>query len=146
MQQDLPKVYNPKEVEDRIYDFWLEKRYFHADVNPGRQPYTLIFPPQNVTDVLHMGHAYNNTIQDILIRFKRMQDREALWLPGTDHAGIATQNVVERHLRKAENKSRHDLGREKFVDLVWKWKEERGNRIINQLKKMGFSCDWERLR
>lgn len=146
MQQELPKVYDPKDVEERIYQWWLEKRYFHASVNTERQPYTIVIPPPNVTDVLHMGHAYNNTIQDILIRFRRMQDKEALWLPGTDHAGIATQNVVERNLRKEQSKSRHDLGREKFVELVWQWKESRGGIILDQLKKMGFSCDWERER
>ena len=146
MQQALPKIYDSKSVEDRIYQTWLEKKYLSAKVNAERQPYTIVIPPPNVTDVLHMGHAYNNTIQDILIRFRRMQEKEALWLPGTDHAGIATQNVVERDLRKQEKKSRHDLGREKFVERVWAWKEERGNRIIEQLKRMGFSCDWDRLR
>ncbi|MFQ5652565.1 MAG: valine--tRNA ligase [bacterium] len=144
MQQELPKVYDPGEVEDGIYRWWLEKGYFRARVNTERQPYTIVIPPPNVTDVLHMGHAYNNTIQDILIRFRRMQDKEALWLPGTDHAGIATQNVVERNLRQQQNQSRHDLGREKFVELVWQWKESRGGIIIEQLKKMGFSCDWQR--
>ncbi len=146
MQQDLPKIYDPKNVEEAIYQGWLEKKYFSARVNAERQPYTIAIPPPNVTDVLHMGHAYNNTIQDILIRFRRMQDMEALWLPGTDHAGIATQNVVERHLRQTEKTSRHDLGREKFVERVWQWKEERGGRIVEQLMRMGFSCDWERLR
>ena len=146
MQQALPKIYDSKSVEDRIYQTWLERKYFNATVSAERQPYTIVIPPPNVTDVLHMGHAYNNTIQDILIRFRRMQEKEALWLPGTDHAGIATQNVVERHLRKEEQKSRHDLGREKFVVRVWEWKEERGNRIIEQLQRMGFSCDWDRLR
>jgi len=146
MQQALPKIYDSKSVEDRIYQTWLERKYFNATVSAERQPYTIVIPPPNVTDVLHMGHAYNNTIQDILIRFQRMQEKEALWLPGTDHAGIATQNVVERHLRKEEQKSRHDLGREKFVARVWEWKKERGNRIIEQLQRMGFSCDWDRLR
>ncbi len=146
MQEAIPKVYDPKSVEERIYQFWLERRYFHAEVNPDRQPYTIVIPPPNVTDVLHMGHAYNNTFQDILIRFHRMQDKEALWLPGTDHAGIATQNVVERYLKRERNLSRQDLGREKFLELVWQWREERGRTIIEQLKKMGFSCDWERER
>ena len=146
MQEEIPKVYTPKNVEERIYDFWLKRRYFHAEVNPDRQPYTIVIPPPNVTDVLHMGHAYNNTFQDILIRFHRMQDKEALWFPGTDHAGIATQNVVERWLKREKNLTRQELGREKFVELVWKWREERGRTIIEQLKKMGFSCDWERER
>ncbi len=145
MQQDLPKVYDSQNVEERIYQTWLEKKYFKASVNAERQPYTIVIPPPNVTDVLHMGHAYNNTIQDILIRFRRMQGRESLWLPGTDHAGIATQNVVERHLRKEEDMSRHDIGRERFVELAWAWKQDRGDKIIEQLKKMGFSCDWDRL-
>lgn len=145
MQQELPKVYNPTEIEDKIYKNWLEKKYFHAEVSPERQSFTIVIPPPNVTDVLHMGHAYNNTIQDILIRFKRMQGMEALWLPGTDHAGIATQNVVERFLRKEKKQSRHDVGREKFIDMVWDWKNDRGNKIVEQLKKLGFSCDWDRL-
>lgn len=146
MQQELPKVYDAKNVEDRLYQFWLKKNYFHARVSTDRQPYTIVIPPPNVTDILHMGHAFNNTIQDIVIRFQRMQDKEVLWLPGTDHAGIATQNVVERVLRKEQNKSRDDLGREEFIELVWQWKENRGGRIIEQLKKMGFSCDWKRTR
>jgi len=144
MQLELPKIYDPKLVEGRIYQEWINKGYFKASVNTERQPYTIVIPPPNVTDVLHMGHAYNNTIQDILIRFQRMQQKEALWLPGMDHAGIATQNVVERHLRKEENCSRHDLGREKFIERVWQWKEDRGGRIIEQLKRLGFSCDWDR--
>ncbi|MFQ5706994.1 MAG: valine--tRNA ligase [bacterium] len=146
MFQDIPKVYDPADVEDRLYKFWLERNYFHAKVNPERKPYTIVIPPPNVTDVLHIGHAYNNLFQDILIRYQRMQDREALWLPGTDHAGIATQNVVERHLRKEHNKSRHDLGRKAFVELVWEWRVERGGRILEQLKKLGYSCDWARER
>ncbi|RMF56781.1 MAG: valine--tRNA ligase [Calditrichaeota bacterium] len=146
MQQEIPKVYAPKDVEERLYQMWLDRGFFHAEVNAERQPYTIVIPPPNVTDVLHMGHAYNNTIQDILIRFQRMQDKEALWLPGTDHAGIATQNVVERFIWNTEKKTRHDLGREKFVERVWAWREERGGRIIEQLKKMGFSCDWSRER
>ncbi|HEX9652546.1 MAG TPA: valine--tRNA ligase, partial [bacterium] len=146
MREEIAKTYDPKNVEDRLYGYWLEKRYFHAEVNPEKQPYTIVIPPPNVTDVLHMGHAYNNLFQDILIRFYRMNENEALWFPGTDHAGIATQNVVERYLMKEEKKSRHDLGREKFVEMVWLWKELRGGKIIEQLKKMGFSCDWDRER
>ena len=146
MQQELAKVYDPNEVEEKLYQKWLDRGYFHAEVNTERQPYTIVIPPPNVTDVLHMGHAYNSTIQDILVRFHRMQQQEALWLPGTDHAGIATQNVVERFLRKEKNQSRQDVGREKFIEMVWKWKEERDGQIIRQLKRMGFSCDWERER
>ncbi len=142
---DIPKVYRPEEVEERWYRVWLERGYFNADVHSHKKPYTIVIPPPNVTAALHMGHAYNNTIQDILIRYKRKQGYEALWLPGTDHAGIATQNVVEKELRK-ENLTRHDLGREEFVKRVWQWKEKYGNTIINQLKRMGCSCDWRRER
>ncbi len=142
---EIPKVYNPKNVEDRWYDYWVQKGYFNAEVNPEKTPYTIVIPPPNVTAALHMGHAYNNTIQDIFIRYKRKQGYEALWLPGTDHAGIATQNVVEKELRK-EGKTRFDLGREAFVKRVWEWKEQYGSRIIFQLKKMGCSCDWRRER
>ncbi|TDI83818.1 MAG: valine--tRNA ligase, partial [Caldithrix sp.] len=146
MKQELQKIYDAKSVEDRLYQFWLDKKYFHAEVNTDRQPYTIVIPPPNVTDILHMGHAFNSTIQDMIVRFERMREKETLWLPGTDHAGIATQNVVERFLRKEQNKGRDDLGREKFIELVWQWKEDRGGRIIEQLKRMGFSCDWQRER
>lgn len=142
---EIPKVYDPKIVEDRWYQNWIENGYFNAEVNPDKTPYTIVIPPPNVTAPLHMGHAYNNTIQDIFIRFKRKMGFETLWLPGTDHAGIATQNVVEKELRK-KGKTRFDLGREAFVEKVWKWKEQYGNRIIFQLKKMGCSCDWRRER
>ncbi len=141
----LSKVYNPKEVEQKIYDFWEKKGLFKASINPDKKPYCIVIPPPNITGILHMGHALNNTIQDILIRFKRMQGYEALWMPGTDHAGIATQNVVERELAKKGLK-RQDLGREKFLEEVWKWKEEYGSTIIKQLKKLGASCDWDRER
>src|SRR3989338_3944963 len=142
---DLPKAYNPHEVEDRIYKSWEEKGYFHAKPNPDKKPYSIVIPPPNITGILHMGHALNNTIQDILIRFKRMQGFETEWMPGTDHAGIATQNVVERRLYEKGIK-RQDLGREKFIEEVWKWREEYGSVIIHQLKKLGSSCDWERTR
>ncbi len=142
---NIPKVYRPQQVEERWYRYWVEQGYFNAEVRPDKAPYTIVIPPPNVTAALHMGHAFNNTIQDILIRYKRKQGYEALYLPGTDHAGIATQNVVEKELRK-ENLTRHDLGREKFVQRVWQWKEKYGNTIINQLKKMGCSCDWRRER
>ncbi|MFH1190508.1 MAG: valine--tRNA ligase [Candidatus Omnitrophota bacterium] len=142
---ELPKTYDPHEVEDRIYSDWESNGYFRAAPNPEKKPYSIVIPPPNITGILHMGHALNNTIQDILIRFKRMQSFEAEWMPGTDHAGIATQNVVERALAKKGIK-RHDLGREKFIDEVWKWREEYGSTIIKQLKKLGCSCDWERTR
>ncbi|MEJ2048877.1 MAG: valine--tRNA ligase [Calditrichota bacterium] len=144
-RKEIPKTYNPRDVEDRWYQEWLEKGYFNADVNPNRKPYTIVIPPPNVTAALHMGHAYNNTIQDIFIRYRRKQGYETLWLPGTDHAGIATQNVVEKELRR-KNKTRFDLGREAFVEKVWEWRKQYGNRIIFQLKKMGCSCDWRRER
>jgi len=145
MSKELPKVYNPKQVEDRLYHHWEKHNYFHAEPNPDKDPYTIVIPPPNVTAVLHMGHAYNNTVQDILIRWRRMQGYEALWMPGTDHAGIATQNVVERELTK-EGKTRHDIGREKFVELAWEWAKDRRADIVNQLKKLGSSCDWDRER
>ena len=142
---ELPKAYNPHDVEDKIYKEWESKGYFHATPDPAKKPYTIVIPPPNITGILHIGHALNDTIQDILIRFKRMQGYKAEWMPGTDHAGIATQNVVERKLAKA-NVKRTDLGREKFVDEVWKWRDEYGSTIIHQLKKLGCSCDWDRTR
>ena len=145
MAKDIAKVYDPKKVENKWYDFWLQKNYFHAEVDPSKKPYTIVIPPPNVTAVLHMGHAYNNTVQDILIRYHRKRGNSTLWLPGTDHAGIATQSVVERELAK-EGKSRYDLGREKFVEKVWEWRKHHGSIIINQLKKLGCSCDWQRER
>ncbi|MFA6142954.1 MAG: valine--tRNA ligase [Candidatus Omnitrophota bacterium] len=145
MMKELAKAYNPHEVEDRIYKTWEEKGYFRAKPNPGKKPYSIVIPPPNITGILHMGHALNDTIQDILIRFKRMQGYEAEWMPGTDHAGIATQNVVERKLAKNGIK-RQDLGRDKFISEVWKWREEYGSTIIKQLKKLGCSCDWDRMR
>jgi len=142
---DLPSVYNPKLAEEKWYKFWEENNLFRAKPNPEKKPYCIVIPPPNITGILHMGHALNNTIQDILIRYKRMKGFEALWMPGTDHAGIATQNVVEKKLAK-EGKKRQDVAREKFLELVWQWKDEYGSTIIKQLKKMGSSCDWERLR
>jgi len=144
---ELPPQYNPKETEDKIYKLWEETGYFNPDKLPGKRkkPYTIVIPPPNVTGELHIGHALNATIQDILIRQKRMQGFKTLWLPGTDHAGIATQNVVEKKLRK-EGKTRFDLGKEQFIKEVWKWKEEYGNKILNQFKKIGSSCDWSRTR
>ncbi|MEI6863569.1 MAG: valine--tRNA ligase, partial [Candidatus Omnitrophota bacterium] len=143
--EELPKAYNPHEVEDRLYKAWEEKGLFRGTPDPSKKPYSIVIPPPNITGILHMGHALNNTIQDIIIRFKRMQGYEAEWMPGTDHAGIATQNVVERKLLKGKI-NRQDLGREKFVEEVWKWREEYGSTIIKQLKKLGCSCDWERTR
>ena len=143
---ELPKTYDPKAVEDKLYSFWNDSGFFHAEVNPKKKPYTIVIPPPNVTGQLHMGHAFDETLQDILIRTKRMQGYEALWMPGTDHAGIATQIKVEENLRKEEGKTRYDLGREEFLKRVWDWKHKFGNRIISQLKKLGSSCDWERER
>ena len=142
---DLPKAYNPKTTEEKWYKYWEERKFFRADVNSKKKPYTIVIPPPNITGILHMGHALNNTIQDILVRHKRMQGYETLWLPGTDHAGIATQNVVEKELAK-QNIKRQDLGREKFLESVWKWRDEYGSTIITQLKKLGCSCDWSRTR
>ncbi len=143
--KDLPSRYDPSKVEERIYQDWEKGGYFNADRDPSRRPYTIVIPPPNVTGILHMGHALNNTYQDILIRYHRMLGYNALWMPGTDHAGIATQNVVERKLAK-QGLRRQDLGREKFVEEVWKWKEEYGSTIIRQLKRLGASCDWRRTR
>lgn len=145
-KQPLDKVYDPKKVEDKWYQHWLDRGYFRAEVRPDKTPFTIVIPPPNVTDVLHMGHAYNNTIQDIFVRYHRMRGFETLWLPGTDHAGIATQNVVERKLYAEKGLTRHDLGREKFLELVWEWKEKYGSTIIEQLKKLGCSCDWSRTK
>jgi len=145
MAVNLPPVYEPEKVEDRIYQFWLEYNYFKAHREAGKRTFTIVIPPPNVTGSLHMGHALNNTIQDVLVRWRRMQGYDTLWLPGTDHAGIATQNKVEEHLA-SEGFSRHDLGREKFLERAWKWKEEYHGRILRQLHKLGVSCDWSRER
>jgi valyl-tRNA synthetase len=142
---ELSKSYSPAETESRWYAYWLRHNLFHAVPNTDRTPYTIVIPPPNITGVLTMGHVLNNTIQDAFIRWKRMQGYEACWIPGTDHAGIATQHVVERALRK-EGKSRHELGREKFLERVWRWKEEYGGTIIKQLRRLGTSCDWDRER
>jgi len=145
MKKELPKVYDPHEVEDRIYRNWMESGCFRGVIDPEKKPFTIVIPPPNVTSQLHIGHACDNTLQDILIRFKRMQGFSALWMPGTDHAGIATQIKVEEKLR-GEGKTRYDLGREKFLEEVWAWKEKYGSRIISQLKRLGASCDWDRER
>ncbi|MBW2553242.1 MAG: valine--tRNA ligase [Deltaproteobacteria bacterium] len=141
----LSKVYEPHQVEEKWYQFWLDKGYFRADENGSDKTYTIVIPPPNVTGSLHMGHALNNTLQDILVRYKRMCGFNTLWMPGMDHAGIATQNVVEKQL-SSEGISREDLGREKFVERVWQWREKYGGIIIQQLKRLGASCDWERER
>ena len=146
MKKELPKVYEPKEVEGRIYRMWEEHGCFEGHRDPDKKPFTIVMPPPNVTGQLHMGHAMDATLQDILIRYKRMQGYEALWMPGTDHAGIATQIKVEEELRKNEGLTRYDLGREKFLERVWDWKHKYGDRIVEQQKKLGASCDWDRAR
>ena len=145
MSKELAKAYEPKEVEDRIYDFWLSGGYFHAEIDPDKKPYTIVIPPPNITGQLHMGHALDETLQDILIRFRRMQGYSALWLPGTDHASIATEAKIVEAMRK-EGITKEDIGREKFLERAWDWKKKFGGRIIEQLKKLGSSCDWERER
>ena len=145
MARELPKVYDPREVESSIYQMWEDHKYFHAEKDESKKPFTIVMPPPNVTGQLHMGHAMDATLQDTLIRFKRMQGYNALWIPGVDHAGIATQIKVEEELRK-EGLTRYDLGREKFLERVWDWKHRFGNRIVEQQKKLGASCDWDRAR
>ncbi len=144
-KKQLAKVYEPQEVEDRIYRFWMDGGYFHAEVNPDKKPYTIVMPPPNITGQLHMGHALDNTLQDILIRWRRMQGYEALWMPGTDHAAIATEAKIVEAMAK-EGLTKEGLGRDKFMERAWAWKETYGNRIVEQLKKLGSSCDWERER
>ena len=146
MKKELPKVYEPQEVESRVYEMWEKNGCFKGHRDPDKKPFTIVMPPPNVTGQLHMGHAMDSTLQDILIRFKRMQGYAALWVPGTDHAGIATQIKVEEELRKSEGLTRYDLGREKFLERVWDWKHKFGNRIVEQQKKLGASCDWSRAR
>lgn len=145
MKKELEKVYDPKQVEDKTYQFWVEKRYFHAEPNPKKKPYTIVIPPPNITGQLHLGHALDCTLQDSIIRFKRMQGYEALWLPGTDHASIATEAKIVEAMRK-EGVTKDDLGREGFLERAWEWKKTYGGKIVEQLKKMGSSCDWERER
>lgn len=145
-EHNIPKVYDPASVEKKWYEFWEKNRYFHAEPEPGKKPFSIVIPPPNITGKLHMGHALDNTLQDILIRWHRMMGDNTLWMPGYDHAGLATQIKVEEVLKKEEGKTRFDLGREEFVKRVWAWKEEYGDRIINQLKCLGISCDWERKR
>ena len=145
MSKELAKTYDPSGIEDRLYQKWLDKKYFHAEVDHSKTPFTIVIPPPNITGQLHMGHALDNTMQDILIRYKRMQGYNALWQPGTDHASIATEVKIIQKL-KEEGIDKHDLGREKFLERAWEWKKEYGGRIISQLKKLGSSCDWDRER
>ena len=144
--RELPKVYEPKKVEKKIYDFWMDGGFFKGEIDTEKKPFSIVMPPPNVTGQLHMGHALDATLQDILTRYKRMQGYAALWLPGQDHAGIATQIRVEQELREKEGLTRYDLGREKFLERVWDWKHQYGNRIVEQQKQMGASCDWDRNR
>ena len=145
MKKELEKNYNPSEIEERLYTKWMNKKYFHANVNRDKKPFTIVMPPPNITGQLHMGHALDNTMQDIIIRQKRMQGYEALWLPGTDHASIATEAKVVEAIKK-EGLTKEDLGRDAFLDRVWDWKKQYGGRIVSQLKKIGSSCDWDRER
>ena len=144
-RKELAKTYEPQEVEDRIYRFWEEGGYFHAEAHPDKKPYTIVMPPPNITGQLHMGHALDETLQDILIRWRRMQGYEALWVPGTDHASIATEAKIVEAMAK-EGLTKEDLGRDGFLERAWAWKETYAGRIEQQLKKLGSSCDWERER
>ncbi|MDX9816857.1 MAG: class I tRNA ligase family protein, partial [Smithellaceae bacterium] len=144
--KELSKTYDPKMVEDRWFAHWRQKGYFHSEPDPEKKAFCIMIPPPNVTGMLTMGHVLNNTLQDILVRRARMQGFETMWLPGTDHAGIATQTRVEKFVRENEGKTRHDYGREAFVDRIREWKEQYGGMIIKQLQKLGVSCDWERER
>ena len=140
---NLPKSYDPTALEADLYQWWERSGFFHAEADDDGKPFSIVIPPPNVTGSLHIGHALDNTLQDVLVRRARMQGRNAVWLPGTDHAGIATQTVVERQLAE-QGQTRHDLGREAFLDRVWEWKEESGGKILKQLRRLGCSCDWER--
>ena len=145
-EETLSKAYSPAEVEAKWYKVWEERGYFHGDVNSGKTSYSIVIPPPNVTGILTLGHVLNNTLQDILIRFEKMRGKETCWVPGMDHAGIATQAKVEAFLKKEKGLTRYDLGREKFLDEVWKWKEQYGGKIIQQLRTIGTACDWPRER
>src|SRR5690554_5751874 len=144
-EKNISKSYDPKEVENKWYKYWEDNKYFHADPKEEGESYTIVMPPPNVTGTLHLGHALDSTLQDILTRVKRMQGYNTLWLPGTDHAGIATQAKVEELLR-SEGTNKYEVGREKFLERAWEWKEKYGNTITNQLRKLGTSCDWDRER
>src|SRR5208283_5772951 len=143
--KELSKAFEPADAEKRLYDYWLKNKFFHAQDSSEAPSFSIVIPPPNVTGVLHMGHALNNTLQDIVVRFKRMSGFNTLWLPGTDHAGIATQNVVEREIAK-EGTCAEKIGRDEFIKRVWEWKEESGGLIIEQLMRLGASCDWSRER
>ena len=145
MSRELAKTYNPKEIEEKLYEKWCENKYFHAEVDRSRKPFTTVMPPPNITGKLHMGHALDNTLQDILIRYKRMEGYNALWIPGTDHAAISTEVKVTNQL-KEEGIDKKELGREGFLKRTWQWKEEYAGTIEGQLKKLGVSCDWDRER
>ncbi len=144
--RDFPKQYDPQDAQRLWYQFWLDRGYFHALPDSAQPAYCIVIPPPNVTGALHLGHALNNTLQDILVRWRRMQGYDVLWMPGTDHAGIATQAVVEKRLYEEEKKTRHDLGRAALVERIWAWKDEYEARILSQLRLMGCSCDWDRTR
>src|SRR6267143_5734659 len=143
---EVAKAYEPQSVESKWYQYWLDHKFFVANPASTKPAYSIVIPPPNVTGVLHMGHVLNNTIQDILARKARMDGKEVLWLPGTDHAGIATEGMVSKQIWREEKKTKGDLGREKFLERVWQWKEKHGGIIIEQLKKLGCSCDWIRQR
>src|SRR5476649_1587701 len=143
---ELATAYQPQQVEDRLYTKWQESGVYRASPKSGKKPYSIVMPPPNVTGKLTLGHVLNNTLQDILARKARMEGKEVLWLPGTDHAGLATQTAVEKHIRQTEKKTRHDFTRDEFVARIWKWKEEFGGIITQQLRKIGCSCDWSRER
>ena len=145
-EKNIPTVYDPQSFEKKWYKFWEEKNLFHAEVERDKKPFSIVIPPPNVTGQLHMGHALDNTLQDIQIRWRRMQGYNTLWMPGSDHAGIATQIKVEEMLRNEQGLSRHAIGREKFIEHVWEWKHQYGSKITNQLRSLGASCDWERER
>ncbi len=145
MNNEFPKAYNPKETETKILQFWFEKKLYHSEIDKTKKPFVIVIPPPNITGALHMGHALNNTLQDLIIRLAKMKGFNTLWLPGTDHGGIATQNVVERILLK-QGKTKHSLGREKFLEFMWQWRKETGDTILNQLKNIGCLCDWDRTR
>ena len=146
MAAELPKAYDPKEAQAKWLKVWEENGYFHSEPDPTRKPFTIVIPPPNVTGALHMGHALNNTLQDVLVRWRRMQGYDALWVPGTDHAGIATQSVVEKRIQQEEKKTRHDIGRDELVKRIWQWKDQYEKRILGQLREIGASCDWRRTR
>ena len=142
---EISKTFEPKDLEKKWYQFWEENGYFKPRENTAQKPFTVLMPPPNVTGILHIGHVLNNTLQDVVVRYHRMKGEPTLWLPGVDHAGIATQNMVEKELAK-QGITRQELGREKMVEKIWQWKNEKGNIIIDQLKLLGASCDWDRLQ